>query len=217
MRPTAVVAGVTTAHGPEHGSGIGTVGLERTTSPTDQAGTDGTAGPNGMGTEVVAIVIGLDGWPRPGVWMRLDGADCLTPVRPARLTDASGTVRFDDVVPGRYCLSQVVTDGAGSPGARAGMTVAVGGASTHVVIASPSVDTSPGGMGAGAGGEELAVSAPGDQEGHTVVGSSEPRSGMGGATSTVGPVAPDRVGGDDGESVPSDDAAIGGGDGTGGP
>jgi len=68
-----------------------------------------------------------------GVWLRLDAADCVTASHPARLTDAAGAVRFEGVLLGMYCLRQAA--GAGETGAIAAMSVAVGGGTTHVVVA----------------------------------------------------------------------------------
>lgn len=41
-----------------------------------------------------------------GSWFQLNAGDCQAPYRPARVTDSSGSVRFERVPLGRYCLVQ---------------------------------------------------------------------------------------------------------------
>lgn len=41
-----------------------------------------------------------------GSWFQLDAADCQAPFQAARMTDATGSVRFSDVPRGTYCLVQ---------------------------------------------------------------------------------------------------------------
>lgn len=55
---------------------------------------------------VIVIYADTNGVGVSGSWFQLNAADCQAPFRPARVTDSSGSVRFERIPLGSYCLAQ---------------------------------------------------------------------------------------------------------------
>jgi len=107
--------------------------------PVMTIGSDGTEGPNigvmdMVTTDVVVRIVRGDGEVVAGVWLRIDAADCRTPVHPARITDATGSVHFGAVAPGSYCLRSVTGDGATMSVDRWPLSVGLGTTSVMVAL-----------------------------------------------------------------------------------
>ncbi|HEV2108633.1 MAG TPA: prealbumin-like fold domain-containing protein [Thermomicrobiales bacterium] len=56
---------------------------------------------------VIVTYADVTGQGVPGSWFQLNASDCEAPFRPARVTNSSGSVRFDGIPLGSYCVAQV--------------------------------------------------------------------------------------------------------------